>query len=292
MTRLVAMPSRPLPSDGVTVANRTKRHRVTTPSLVGRFSAGVNAEVYAGDALVFLRGLPASSAHLVFLDPPFNLGKSYGSGAPDRRTVPDYRRWMAEVLDEAIRVLARGGALYLYHLPSWAVEFASHLGKTLEFRHWIAISMKNGFVRGRRLYPAHYALLFYSKGQPLAFRRPRVPIEYCKCGRTRKSYGGYLPIVKKKGVNLSDIWDDISPVRHRNHKHRSANELPSRIVERVVAISGRKKLLFVDPFAGAGSAVIAAARAGMRVKACDAVRANAVIQVKLLRALAAATEAK
>lgn len=271
-------------------------NRVTGPSsapvLVRRFSRGVRAEVHVGDALVFLRCLPTGSGHVVFLDPPFNLGKRYGPATQDRKSPAEYKSWMLAVLDEAIRVLAPGGSLYLYHLPSWAVEFAPHLGQNLVFRHWIAVAMKNGFVRGRRLYPAHYALLFYTKGAPLVFNRPKLPIEYCNCGRTRKSYGGYLSIVQQKGINLSDVWDDISPVRHKSRKHRKANELPTRITERVVAMSGGKNLVFVDPFAGAGSAIIAAARAGMRVKACDVVRANALIQVRALEALASTTEAK
>lgn len=258
------------------------------PSLVRRFkkNRGPRVDLYTGDALVFLRALPDSCAHLIFLDPPFNLGKSYGQNVRDRKSADDYRRWMISVLDESVRVLAEGGALYLYHLPIWAVEFAAHLQKSLEFRHWIAVSMKNGFVRGRRLYPAHYSLLYYTKGTPRVFRRPKLPIEYCDCGRTRKSYGGYLPIVKKKGINLSDFWEDISPVRHRKLKRRTANELPSRITERVMAISGRKNLLFVDPFAGAGSAVLAAVKAGMHVKACDIVQANTLIQAKALDTLA------
>lgn len=198
----------------------------------------------------------------------------------------DYFSWMIRILDQGIRVLRDGAAIYLYHLPSWAVEFGHHLGKSLEFRHWIAIAMKNGFVRGQRLYPAHYALLFYSKGSPTTLKRPKLQVQYCDCGKTRKDYGGYLPIVKEKGLNLSDVWDDVSPVRHRNRKRREANELPARITERVVEISGAPGLVFVDPFAGAGSAILAAAKAGMSIRACDIVRNNTLIQARALRALA------
>jgi site-specific DNA-methyltransferase (adenine-specific) len=274
------------------VADPAHKQKTNAPVLLRRFKKGVRAEIYVGDALEFLKKLPDSIADLVFLDPPFNLGKAYGRNASDHRSDSEYRKWMKSVLNESVRVLAKGGALYLYHLPAWAVEFGAHLRPKLSFRHWIAIAMKNGFVRGRRLYPAHYSLLFYTKGTPRIFHRPRMPIDYCKCGRPRKSYGGYLPIVERKGINLSDVWDDVSPVRHRSRKRRRANELPSRITERVIAISGRKNLLFVDPFAGGGSAVLAAARAGMRVKACDLVRANARIQVSQLETLVASAEAK
>lgn len=253
--------------------------------LIESFNSNVQAEIYRGDALDFLSQLEDASAHLIFLDPPFNLGKEYGKGIVDSLAPAEYTKWMSAIITQSIRVLANGGALYLYHLPAWAIQFGALLTPHLDFRHWIAVSMKNGFVRGNRLYPAHYALLFFTKGTPCSFNRPKIPVDLCACGRSKKDYGGYRGIVDDKGINLSDVWDDISPVRHKNHKRRSANELPSKITDRVVAISGAAGNVFVDPFAGAGSAVLAAARASMRVIACDIVRSNCLLQKRLLKSL-------
>jgi site-specific DNA-methyltransferase (adenine-specific) len=234
--------------------------------------------VYQGDALVFLRKLKSDSAAIVFLDPPFNLGKVYDKRRTklDRMPEKEYRRWIEDVLDEAVRVLRPGGALYLYHIPRWAVRFGDYLMDRLDFRHWIAVSMKNGFVRGRNLYPAHYALLHFTKGKPRVLRRPRVPPATCRhCGRLTHDYGGYAHIIaRNNGVNLSDFWEDLSPVRHAKYKHRHANELPPKILERVMQISGAKGGVFVDPFSGSGTSVLACVRAGLVFKACDIVHNN------------------
>jgi len=258
---------------------------MTCPRLCRRFTGKINARLYTGDALAFLDGLRAGTADLILLDPPFNLGKKYGPRANDRMLEGDYEEWMVRLLNAAVRVLAEGGSLYLYHLPAWAIVFGAHLKGHLRFQHWIAVSMKNGFVRGRRLYPAHYGLLFFTKGNPTILNRPKLAVEYCQCGRTRKSYGGYLSIVQKKGLNLSDFWDDVSPVRHRRLKRRTANELPRTVTDRIVAISGGAGKTYIDPFAGAGSGILAAARAGMRIQACDIVRANVAAQITALEAL-------
>ena len=183
----------------------------------------VGGAVFAGDAVDFLRALKSRSATIVFLDPPFNLGKEYKSGAKslDRRPERVYHQWLLKVLRESTRVLADGGALYLYHLPRWAMRLGSFLEQEqkLSFRHWIAISMKNGFVRGERLYPAHYALLMYTKGKPAIFNRPKLQPAKCRhCQEYVKDYGGYRPIIEEKGINLSDVWEDLSPVRHANRK--------------------------------------------------------------------------
>lgn len=257
--------------------------------LVARFDRGrVWAEVLQGDAVDFLRSLPSESSALVFLDPPFNLGKQYAPSDPgiDHRAEPAYKAWLSDVLSEAARVLAPGGTLYLYHMPKWALQLGPALMGLLDFRHWIAVSMKNGFARGQRLYPAHYALLMFSKGIPINFKRPKLKPQACRhCGGLIKDYGGYRSIIEKKGINLSDIWDDLSPVRHRNTKNRPANELPRALFERILAISGAEGELFVDPFAGSGGGAIAAARASMRVAACDLIRANCRVTVRRLRAL-------
>lgn len=190
-------------------------------------------DVVCSDALDFLGSLRERSADLVFLDPPFNLGKRYGANHRNGDRLPSdaYCRYIEQVLLRSCDVLKDGGALYLYHIPRYAMLFGSHLQDHLDFRHWIAISMKNGFVRGERLYPAHYALLYFTKGDPSVFSRPKLAPPCCRnCGKVLKDYGGYKRFVID-GVNLSDYWDDISPVRHRKYKNRGANELPPAILD-------------------------------------------------------------
>ena len=267
-----------------------------TPKLLRRYRGkGLCGEIHWGDALAFLRSLDDESADLIFLDPPFNLGKAYDPAKPkaDRRPAPEYWRWMELVLGECVRVLSNGGALYLYHLPLWAVRLGAPLSRRLELRHWIAVSMKNGFVRGKRLYPAHYGLLYFTKGEPRTFSRPRVKARVCHhCKHTVKDYGGYKEIITRKGINLSDIWEDLSPVRHSQTKLRQQNQLPLSLTERVIAISGRKGGVLVDPFAGSGSVVVAAAKAGMVFKACDIVRANCTLTAKRVASLPSAPRTK
>jgi site-specific DNA-methyltransferase (adenine-specific) len=218
-----------------------------------------------------LNSLRNECADIVFLDPPFNLGKKYGSreGKADRHSESEYEQFMQSILRESVRILSPGGALFLYHLPQWAMRFGAFLQGEMSFRHWIAVSMKNGFVRGDNLYPAHYALLYFTKGVPKTFNRPKVPAATCRsCGQFVKDYGGYKRYIES-GINLSDVWEDLSPVRHARYKKRSENELPLELTNRVIQISGRKKGLLVDPFVGSGTSIISAYDAGMRYVASD-----------------------
>lgn len=253
-------------------------HKIQPARMVAAYRGErIRGEIVRAEALDFLRSLDSESASLVFLDPPFNLGKKYSPRDPENDTLPEgrYRVWMTDVLAESARVLKRGGAVYLYHLPMWAMRFGGALERFLDFRQWIAISMKNGFAPTNRLCAAHYALLCFTKGPALTFTRPRTKPARCRhCDGLVKDYGGYLPIIEKQGINLSDVWEDLSPVRHAKFKFRDANELPRLLFQRIMEMSAEPGGLYVDPFAGAGSGVIAALESGMRFAAGDLIDAN------------------
>lgn len=241
-----------------------------------------------------MRNLADNCADIVFLDPPFNLGKSYGADgtAGDRMSEKEYHLYITNIIKEGVRTLKPGGALYLYHIPKWAIRFASELDSMLNFRHWIAISMKNGFVRGKGLYPAHYALLYFTKGTPSVTNRPKISPSTCPhCDEYIKDYGGYAAHVAD-GVNLSDVWDDLSPVRHSKYKNRQANELPLRLTRRVMEISGLKGGVLLDPFAGTGTAIIAARLKKMKFIAIDRELSNCELIAERIKGLTARRQVK
>jgi site-specific DNA-methyltransferase (adenine-specific) len=218
--------------------------------------------VYHTDCLKLLRALRHETVDCVFADPPFNLGKDYGRGPDKDKLGPsEYLEWCFDWIDESIRVLKPGGALFIYNLPRWAFQLATHLdGRGMIFRHWIAVSMKATFPRGRKLYPAHYALLYFTKGVPKIFARPRVPIAKCRhCKKDIKDYGGHKHLLNPLGLNLTDFWDDTSPLRHAKFKVRhGVNELSPLIPARCIEMATSKGDLVLDPFAGGGSTFEAA----------------------------------
>lgn len=216
--------------------------------------------LYSGDCNHLLELMASESIDCIFADPPFNLGKNYKNGFNDRISESDYLTWSERWISECCRVLKPGGSFFLYATPELAVRFAGFLNGHLNFRHWIAICMKGTFPRGRKLYPAHYALLYYTRGTPTTFNRVRLPIPTCRhCGKELKDYGGHRKKLNPEGLNLSDFWDDTSPNRHSKFKVRpGVNELKLVIPERAIQISTNPGDLVFDPFGGGGSTYQAA----------------------------------
>lgn len=213
--------------------------------------------IFGVDCLEFLSGIKDEVVDTFFADPPFNLKKVYGPRSNDDISDDDYLAWCKQWIAEGVRTLKPGGAFFLYNLPKWNVPLGAYMSEIgLEFRHWIAIDIKLSLPIQKRLYPSHYSLLYYTKGKAKTFRKVRTPIQSCRhCGGDVKDYGGHRGAMNPKGVNLTDVWTDIPPVRHSKYKSgdRKANALSSKLLDRVVEISTEPGDLVIDPFGGSGT---------------------------------------
>jgi site-specific DNA-methyltransferase (adenine-specific) len=225
--------------------------------------ATARGALYHADCLDLLAATKDKSVDCIFADPPFNLGKQYGSQkAKDERPKIDYEHWTRRWVSESVRVLKPGGSLFIYHIPKTLIHIASYLNNfdEMEFRNWIAIKMKNGFPSRNRLHAAHYGMLYYVKrGRRAKFRVLRDPSPTCRhCDGLLRDYGGYIDKYRKNGDNvplirLADVWDDINPNIHCKNRPKSINELPSLISERVIRMSTKKDDVVLDLFVGGGS---------------------------------------
>ena len=223
-------------------------------------------KLYQGDCLKVLAQIESETVDLAFADPPFNLGKEYTSKINDALAEEHYLSWCESWLSEMVRVLKPGGTLMLWNLPKWNLPLGEFLRTRLTFRHWIAVDIKYSLPISGRLYPSHYSLLYYVKGsKPAIFHPDRVPIACCRhCGGELKDYGGYKNKMNPGGVNISDVWTDIPPVRHAKYKKRDANALSLKLMDRIVSMSTDPGSLVLDPFGGSGTTYVAAELSGRR----------------------------
>jgi len=218
-----------------------------------------NGIIFNQDCLDALNRVEDGSVDLIFADPPFNLNKFYNANVNDNLSENEYLEWCYAWLELSVQKLKNGGSFYLWNIPKWNTHFAAFLNSKLSFKNWIAVDFKASMPIKGKLYPAHYSLLYYVKGKkPNSFFPDRKAIETCgNCYKDLKDYGGYKSKLNSKGISLSDIWYDIHPVRHSKYKNRSANELPLKLLDRIIQTSSQEGDLVLDIFSGSGTAVVA-----------------------------------
>ncbi len=213
-------------------------------------------KLYQGNCLELMQNMDSDSIDLIFADPPFNLKKLYPSKIDDNLKEDQYVRWCEKWAEECIRILKPGGSLFIWNLPKWNTFMAKFLNGRLTFRHWIAVDIKYSLPIKGRLYPSHYSLLYYCKGKrPSRFHPDRLPMDICPhCLGDLKDYGGYKNKMNPMGVNITDIWLDIPPVRHAKYKKRNgANELSIKLLDRIIEMASDEGDIVFDPFGGSGT---------------------------------------
>lgn len=214
--------------------------------------------LYQGDCLSLMDEMKQESVDLIFADPPFNLDKIYESGINDKMKDEEYLRWTESWVLKCIGLLKEGGSIFIWNLPKWNTYISEILNQYLSFKHWIAVDIKYRMPIKNRLYPSHYGLLYYTKGERAnTFNEQRLPLEVCRhCGGDIRDYGGYKDKLNENGINLTDVWYDIPPVRHDKYKTRTSNELSIKLLERIISLASNEGDLVFDPFGGSGTTYI------------------------------------
>lgn len=116
---------------------------------------------------------------------------------------------------------------------------------------------------GKILQPAHYGILFYTKGaKGFKFYEIRHPHKRDRKGQLQKDYGGKKSILHPFGPLVSDVWDDIHRIRHNVRRDEHPCQLPPHLLERIILMSTDEGDTVLDPFSGTGTTAIAAKQLG------------------------------
>lgn len=241
--------------------------------------------LHKAPCLDVLKTIPSETIDLAFADPPFNLTKNY-SGYSDDRNERDYLGWCKRWLVEYERVLKPGGAMFILNLPRWSALLADFLGRAskLHLQNWI---VWNSLPEPKGvLMPAHYALLYFTKGEEgsrfnycsmengwepfdeAVFPPDRADVcQRRACVRKRRASG------KTWRGELTDIWHDIHRDRRPNKGARRENThpcvTPERLIDRVIRLATNPGDVVLDAFAGTGTTALVARRLDRRFIAIE-----------------------
>jgi DNA modification methylase len=250
--------------------------------------------VYFGDNLAVLRGLPEAAADLIYIDPPFNTGRTQartqlktarspggdrtGFGGQRYATTrlgqksytdhfDDYETFLEPRLREAHRVLAADGTLY-FHIDYREVHYCKLLLDGIfgreSFLNEIIWAYDYG-ARARKKWPAkHDNILVYAKDPE------RYVFNYHDLDRIPYMAPGLVgPEKAARGKTPTDVWwhTIVSPTG--KEKTGYPTQKPLGILRRIIAASSPPNGTVLDFFAGSGTTGVAAHALGRRFLLVD-----------------------
>ncbi len=216
--------------------------------------------IIQGDCIEELKKLPNDSVDMVFVDPPYNLGKLYSAYNDDKKN-SEYMEWCNRWLSESVRVLKPTGSIFVINIPRWLIYHAMHLNKIAFFNHWIAWDAL-GSPTNTKLLPSHYGIIWYSKTKNPKVFPIRIPHKRDRFGNILADWGGKKEMLHPYGKIASDIWDDIHRIRHKVRRDAHPCQLPPHLVERMILATTEEGDIVLDPMIGTGTTAVAAKRVG------------------------------
>ncbi len=232
-------------------------------------------KVECSDNLDFMRGLIDGQFKLIVTSPPYNIGKSYES----RRPLDVYLAGQRRVIAEAVRLLHPNGSI------CWQVGNHVQNGEVfpldillypvfrefgLKLRNRIVWHFGHGLHCSKRLSGRHETILWFTKGDDYTFNLDpvRVPSKYPGKKHFKGPRAGELS-GNPLGKNPSDVWE--IPNVKSNHVEKTIHpcQFPVELVERLVLSMTDPGDAVLDPYAGVGSALIAAVMHGRSGFGCD-----------------------
>jgi site-specific DNA-methyltransferase (adenine-specific) len=245
--------------------------------------------IYFGDNLPILQAMPAASADLIYIDPPFNTGKVQGRtqiktarntegdrtgfGGQRYETVKigtrsyldlfdDYLAFLEPRLVEAHRLLAPHGSLY-FHIDYREVHYCKVLLDTIfgrdGFLNEIIWAYDYGGRPKNRWPPKHDNILLYVKDPK------RYVFNYTEIERIPYMAPGLVgPEKAARGKLPTDTWWHTIVPTNGKEKTGYPTQKPLGILRRIVQASSQPGDLVLDFFAGSGTTAAACLELGRR----------------------------
>lgn len=230
--------------------------------------------IVAGDCAAALKHIDDATIDLVVTSPPYNIGVAYRTYRDDRpRDL--YLGWFAVVCAEIARVLKPDGSFFLNvgstNSEPWvALDVAQALRGMFALQNhivWVksvsigadTVGHFKPIASRRFLNHNHEAIFHFTKTGAVKIDRLAIGVPFkdksniARWGHARD---------KRCGGNVWFI--PYRTVRSKAQKFHHPAGFPVELAERCIRLHGTSDALVLDPFLGAGSSLVAAARLGCR----------------------------
>lgn len=226
-----------------------------------------NGRIFLGDALEILSGIPDESVDLVFVDPPYNIGKNFAGRKDKWKTDDEYLAWCYQWIDLCIRKVKPDGSLYIMTSTQFMPYFDLYVRNKLTVLSRIVWAYDSSGVQAKKHYGSMYEPVLYcvKDKNRYTFNADDILVE-AKTGARRKliDYRKTPPQPYKTEKVPGNVWS-FSRVRYRMDEYENhPTQKPVSLMERIIKASSNPGDLVLDPFSGTFTTCYVAQKLGRR----------------------------
>ncbi len=210
--------------------------------------------IYHGESLEILTNeIKDKSIDLIFIDPPYNIGKDF-DGRKDRwKNDEDYLKRCYEWLELCIKKLKNNGTLYVMTSTQFMPFFDIYLRDKIHIISRIVWSYDSSGVQAKNYYGSLYEpILFCVKDKDhYIFNSNDILVE-AKTGSKRKliDYRKNPPQQYNCKKVPGNVWE-FPRVRYRMPEYENhPSQKPIALLERIIKASSNEGDTVLDPFSG------------------------------------------
>ena len=226
-----------------------------------------NATLYYGDCLEVLEHIPEESIDLVFADPPYNIGKQFGTFFDTWPSDDAYAEWCFGWLELCIRKLKPSGSMYVMTSTQAMPHVDIWLRKRMTILSRIIWHYDSSGVQAKKHFGSMYEPIIFCARNPKGYTFNASDIEVeARTGAVRKliDYRKGTPTPYKTSKVPGNTWY-FPRVRYRMAEYEEhPSQKPEALLERIIRASSNVGDVVLDPFGGTFTTSAVAQRLGRR----------------------------
>mgnify|MGYP001256726624 CR=1 FL=1 len=214
--------------------------------------------------------LPSAFVDLLFIDPPYNLTKTFNSTVFRERSIDGYRAWLESWLPKLLRILKPTASVYL--CADWRSSAAVHLAaeKYLIVRNRITWEREKGRGAKTNWKNCSEDIWFCTVSEEYFFDVEAVKIKRRVVAPYTDSAGNPKDWERTPQGNFrltypSNLWTDLTvPFWSMPENTDHPTQKPEKLLAKIILASSRPGDLVFDPFLGSGTTSVVAKKLGRR----------------------------
>jgi site-specific DNA-methyltransferase (adenine-specific) len=194
-----------------------------------------------------------NSVELIFVDPPYNIGKKFSHFKDKWPNDEAYVNWCYQWIDICIRKLKENGTMYLMSSTQAMPYLDLYIRKKMVILSRIIWVYDSSGVQAKKYYGSLWEpILFCVKDKNnYTFNANEILVE-AKTGAKRKliDYRGAKPKPYNTQKVPGNVWQ-IPRVRYRMDEYENhPSQKPEALLDRIIRASSNKGDMVLDPFSG------------------------------------------